>query len=111
MLQRSSRTIIVTSLLLAILACRHAFEQVPPTPSGTIRNSVGMQLRVAEENTYPTLRIVLPGHPTSDRAIEVIFPEHVTVRQRGRTDADRPLSTGAIRRATAMATVGAISGV
>jgi hypothetical protein len=62
-----------------------------------------MQLMVAEENTYPTLRIVLPGHPASDRAIEVIFPEHVTVRPRGRTDghqlvlfqpgqsADRPL--------------------
>jgi hypothetical protein len=46
-----------------------------------------MQLSVAEENTYPTLRIVLPGHPTSDRAIEVIFPEHVTVRPRGRTEA------------------------
>ena len=81
------RTIVVTSVLLAALACRDAFEQVPPTPSGSVRNSVGMQLRVADENTYPTLRIVLPGHPTSDRAIEVIFPEHVTVRPRGRTDA------------------------
>jgi hypothetical protein len=46
-----------------------------------------MQLRVVEENTYPTLRIVLPGHPTSDRAIEIIFPEHLTVRQHGSTDA------------------------
>lgn len=52
-----------------------------------VRNSEGMQLMVAEENTQPTLRIVLPGHPTSDRAIEIIFPEHVTVRQRGNTDA------------------------
>lgn len=54
-----------------------------------VRNSVGMQLRVAEENTQPTLRIVLPGQPTSDRAIEVIFPEHVTVRQRGSGDANQ----------------------
>ncbi|MGH9629545.1 MAG: hypothetical protein ACRD7E_14605 [Bryobacteraceae bacterium] len=45
-----------------------------------------MQLRVADENTYPTLRIVLPGRPASDRAIEVIFPEHVTIRPRGSTD-------------------------
>ena len=81
------RTIVVTSLLLAVLACRHAFEQGPPTPSGSVRNSVGMQLTVADENTYPTLRIVLPGHPISDRAIEVIFPEHVTVRDHGATDA------------------------
>jgi hypothetical protein len=46
-----------------------------------------MQLIVVQENTYPTLRIVLPGHPASDRAIEVIFPEHLTVRQRGSSDA------------------------
>ena len=88
MLKRSSRTVIVISLLLAVSGCRHAYDQVTPTPSGSVRNSVGMQLRVAEENTQPTLRIVLPGHPTSDRAIEVIFPEHVTVRPRGSTDAN-----------------------
>lgn len=52
-----------------------------------IHNSIGMQLRVAEENTYPTLRLVLPGQPASDRTIEIIFPEHVTVRQRGSMDA------------------------
>src|SRR5258708_15577357 len=89
MLKRSSRTIIAISLLLAISGCRQAFDQVTPTPSGSVRNSVGMQLRVAEENTQPTLRIILPGHPASDRAIEVIFPEHVTVRPRGSTDANQ----------------------
>ncbi|MFL5619272.1 MAG: hypothetical protein ACJ79A_12875, partial [Gemmatimonadaceae bacterium] len=52
-----------------------------------VRNRAGMQLMVAEENTQPTLRIVLPSRPTSDRSIEVIFPEHVTVRKRGATDA------------------------
>src|SRR5574341_509563 len=88
MLERSSGTVIVISFLLGVSGCRQAFHQVPPTPSGSVRNSVGMQLRVAEENTQPTLRIVLPGHPTSDRAIEVIFPEHVTVRPRGSTDAN-----------------------
>ena len=87
MLRRSSGTIIAISLLLAVSGCRKAFDQMTPTPSGSVRNSVGMLLRVAEENTQPTLRIVLPGHPTSDRAIEVIFPEHVTVRPRGSTDA------------------------
>jgi hypothetical protein len=61
-----------------------AVDQVTPPPS--IRNSLGMQLKVIEENTQPTLRIVLPGHPPSDRSIEVLFPEHVTVRQRGSAD-------------------------
>jgi hypothetical protein len=54
-----------------------------------VRNRAGMQLMVAEENTQPTLRIVLPGHPTSDRSIEVLFPEHVTVRKRGTDDANQ----------------------
>jgi len=52
-----------------------------------VRNDAGMQLMVAEENDQPTLRIVLPGHPTSDRSIEVLFPEHVTVRNRGAAEA------------------------
>jgi hypothetical protein len=86
MLRRRSGTIVVISLLLVISGCRQAFDQVPSVASGSIRNSVGIQLRVAEENTYPTLRIVLPGRPASDRAIEVIFPEHVTIRPRGSTD-------------------------
>ena len=86
-MQSSSRTIVVTSLLTTLSASRHSLGQVPTTTSTSVRNSTGMQLMVAEENTYPTLRIVLPSHPVSDRAIEVIFPEHVTVRQRGSTDA------------------------
>jgi hypothetical protein len=52
-----------------------------------VRNAAGMQLLVADEHTQPTLRVVLPGHPASDRSIEVLFPEHVTVRKRGSADA------------------------
>jgi hypothetical protein len=52
-----------------------------------VRNHIGMQLMVIKENTQPTLRVVLPDHQASDRAIEIIFPEHVTVRQHGNTDA------------------------
>lgn len=57
------------------------------TPS-VVQNASGMRLMVASENTYPTLRIILPGHPDSDRAIEVIFPEHVTVRKQGEKEGD-----------------------
>jgi len=45
-----------------------------------------MRLIVADENSYPTLRVILPGHADSDTAIEVIFPEHVTVRQVGQME-------------------------
>lgn len=74
----------ITVLILAFFVAFPGLSQVK-----SVRNSVGMQLRVAEENTQPTLRMLLPGRPASDRTIEIIFPEHVTVRQRGSTDASQ----------------------
>lgn len=56
-------------------------------PPAAIKSSSGLKLLVVEENTDPTLRIILPGQPETDRAIEVIFPEHVTVRRQGSADA------------------------
>jgi len=80
-----------TSVALATLLCGSSLLVACGNADGqqnlVVRNRAGMQLVVAEQNTQPTLRIVLPGRPTSDRSIEVIFPEHVTVRQRGSTDA------------------------
>jgi hypothetical protein len=49
--------------------------------TASIRNADGLRLMVAPENTQPTLRIVLPDRPDTDSAIEVIFPEHVTVNK------------------------------
>jgi hypothetical protein len=43
----------------------------------------GLRLLVAEENTDPELRVVLPGRPSSDEAIRGLFPEHVTVLKHG----------------------------
>ena len=82
---RTLATFLCASSLL--LACADA--NVAGAQDLVVRNAAGMQLLVAEENTQPTLRIVLPGHPTTDRSIEVIFPEHVTVRKHGSTDADQ----------------------
>jgi len=88
MIKRSSILIIVLSLILAVSALLLAFHNEDAKAAiKSLRNKAGMQLMVAEENTQPTLRIVLPGHPTSDRAIEIIFPEHLTVRPHGNTDA------------------------
>ena len=46
----------------------------------------GLRLLVDEENALPALRLVLPGKPIS-KGILIIFPEHVTVRQHGRSEA------------------------
>ena len=53
---------------------------------GRIRNVDGLQLLVPRQDERPLLRIVLPGHPVSDRAIEVLFPEHVTARRHGASE-------------------------
>lgn len=53
-----------------------------------IKNKAGVRMLVETDDTQPTLRIVLPGHPLTDRAIQVVFPEHVTVRKSGSTDAN-----------------------
>jgi hypothetical protein len=54
------------------------------SPGGPlIQNRTGLQLLVADEHADPTLRIILPGHPVSDREIEVVFPEHVTAVREG----------------------------
>jgi hypothetical protein len=52
-----------------------------PQAPAAIQNADGVRLLVAAENTQPTLRVVLPGHPDTDRTIEVIFPEHATAKE------------------------------
>src|SRR5262245_20114599 len=56
-------------------------KTVPPLVA-----SSGLQLMVDEDNTAPTLRLVLPGQPQSDRSIVVLFPEHVTAVRHGEPD-------------------------
>jgi hypothetical protein len=60
---------------------------VPTQVPLAVQNASGMRLVVADENSYPTLRILLPGYPDNDKTLEVIFPEHVTVRRVGETEA------------------------
>src|SRR5213593_317711 len=68
-----------------------------PTPAHTtlgsadvhlpIQNAAGLRLLVATDHTSPVLRVILPGRPTSDRSIEILFPEHVTVVKQGQRSA------------------------
>src|SRR6266404_962385 len=48
-----------------------------------VTNRAGVHLQVDQENTEPSLKILLPGQPASDPGIEVLFPEHVTARPHG----------------------------
>ena len=80
--QKGMRKRLLFSLLASLFFSLAGRTQAPPA----VQNASGMRLVVADENSYPTLRVVLPGHPDSDKTIEVIFPEHVTVRHVGDTE-------------------------
>ena len=62
--------------MYAVVLCSSPINAQSPL---AIRNADGLRMFVAPENTQPTLRIQLPG--SQENAIEVIFPEHVTVRK------------------------------
>lgn len=47
----------------------------------------GIRVEVSQEDALPTLKILLPGQPNSDPGIRVLFPEHVTAREHGESDA------------------------
>jgi len=86
-----SRATSFVALLLVGAAAAAGAQDAPTTARATpaIRNAAGVQLLVAPEHAQPTLRIILPGEPASDRTFDVLFPEHVTVVRPGRDDGER----------------------
>lgn len=54
-----------------------------------IQNAAKLRLLVAAEHTSPVLRVVLPGRPTTDGSIEILFPEHVTVVKQGQSSSQQ----------------------
>lgn len=49
----------------------------------SIQNAAGVRMIAATDEASPVLRIILPGRPISDRSIEILAPEHVTVVKQG----------------------------
>jgi hypothetical protein len=54
--------------------------------SFSVQSKGGLRLIVAEQDTNPALRILLPGQSEGDAAIYILFPEHVTVRKTGESE-------------------------
>ena len=90
-----------------------ASDQIAPTPAESVRNSVGMQLNVAEQNTQPTLRNYLarPSALGSRHRGHLPGARHSTTAWKRRRKTALHVSTWAKRRATVVATVWALSGV
>lgn len=65
----------------------------------SVQSASGLRLVVAQDDKNPSLYVVLPHRPDNDRSIYVLFPEHVTVRKAGESEAEhlytfRPGSAG-----------------
>jgi hypothetical protein len=69
-------------ILLFLASCVTSPAQEP----SVVDRATGIRIQVVTEDTLPALKIVLPGRPASDPGVLVLFPEHVTVREHGKTD-------------------------
>jgi hypothetical protein len=79
-------------VMLFLAAVLSGYAQAPSAREqrdNSLQNARGLRLLVDSENSQPVLRIVLPGRATSDRSIEVLFPEHVTAIKHGSSVADQ----------------------
>ena len=68
---------------VSVLLMGVVLAQVPPKLV-PIRNAAGVRLSVDEQNDLPALRIAVSSERDTD--LWVLFPEHVTVVERGKTD-------------------------
>ncbi len=76
--------------------CMTAFAAAQQLPE--IQNREGVKLVVTEADSEPVLHLVVPGDASGD-TMKILFPEHVTVKRQGSTDAEhlyifRPGSNG-----------------
>jgi hypothetical protein len=71
-------------LTLSLYACRKPSSQ---TPLALTDPTTGIHVEVSQQDALPALKIHLPGQPASDPGILVLFPEHVTALERGKSEA------------------------
>ena len=74
---------VMVQLPLAVIA------QTQSSLTNELVNKEGLRLSISETDTQPALTIALPGESSDRPGIEVLFPEHVTARKKGDTDAER----------------------
>src|SRR5262249_38887343 len=74
--------------LLLVAATLHVDGRIPSRVQDLpgLTAPSGLQLLVDQANVAPTLRVLLPGRPDSDRSIVILFPEHVTGVRLGRRE-------------------------
>jgi hypothetical protein len=84
MLRSYARIFALFLTVLSLHACRKSFSQ---TPLALTDPTTGIRIEVPQQDSLPELKILLPGQPASDPGIVVLFPEHVTALERGKSEA------------------------
>ena len=84
MLRRFLRFRVLLFALLSLQACRQPAAQ---TPFALTDPTTGIHIEISQQDSLPALKILLPGQPASDPGILVLFPEHVTALERGKSEA------------------------
>jgi|SRR5215813_13831181 len=54
----------------------------------SVTNAAGLTMSVAQEYANPALSLSIPGEPSGQNAVLILFPEHVTVRKHGSNEAE-----------------------
>src|SRR5215475_8719630 len=69
---------------IPLAACRAPSSVAPLSLTDA---KTGIHIEVSQQDALPALKILLPGQPASDPGIFILFPEHVTALEQGKSDA------------------------
>ena len=84
---RISAPSVLSICFVILVACSHS-TRLQAGPDGlTVVAPSGLKMRVAEEDSDPTLWLSVPDGASGQDAVLVLLPEHVTVRRRGTSEA------------------------
>ena len=88
---RISARVVLSICFVILLACSHT-TRLQAGPDGlTVVAPSGLKMRVAEEDSDPTLWLSVPNEASGEDAVLVLLPEHVTVRRRGTSERATPV--------------------
>ena len=87
------RSCVLGMWLAFAVGCTHtapssAYSSQPTAQSLSVDNASGVTVRVATEHSDPSLWLDVSDEPSGKDAVLVLLPEHVTVRRRGRNEAE-----------------------
>jgi hypothetical protein len=87
------RSCVLGMWLAFAVGCTHTapsgvYSSQPTAQSLSVDNASGVTVRVATEHSDPSLWLDVSDEPAGQDAVLVLVPEHVTVRRRGRNEAE-----------------------